>query len=143
MQYERALIRLWCLLEVGIKEYMCFCVDYFIVVPHTTSRIFVRTLRCTRAPAVPAMSIQVGVGMMLMVMGCNIYISKWIGYVEKNNLKCADTRIGILSEIISSIKAVKFFAWEHSYEEKITRARLQECKSIQKFRSLQVLCLNY
>jgi hypothetical protein len=52
-----------------------------------------------------------GIGTMLIIVSMNIYVSTLIGKQEKLNLESADKRLNILSEIISSIKAVKFFAW--------------------------------
>ncbi len=51
-----------------------------------------------------------GIGSMVLILAINFVITGFIGSVEKRNLILAGNRISILSEIVRSIKAVKFFA---------------------------------
>ena len=52
-----------------------------------------------------------GIGMMLSICIFNVHVANTIGKRESTNLKAADGRLNILSEILHVIKAVKFFAW--------------------------------
>jgi len=53
-----------------------------------------------------------GVAVMGILLVVNARLGQWAGKIEHSNLKIADKRVGLLSEIVNSIKAVKFFAWE-------------------------------
>lgn len=79
-----------------------------------------------------------GIGILVVLLIVNVRISKMLGKIEHVNLQAADKRVGILTEIVASIKAVKFFAWEKPYIDKITDARTKEVTGIRKFRMLQV-----
>lgn len=79
-----------------------------------------------------------GIATMVAVMTTNFYLSSVAGRQEKENLERAGDRVGILTEIVQSIKAVKFFGWESSYLTKIGDARAKECVGIKRFRMLQV-----
>lgn len=78
-----------------------------------------------------------GLGVMFLLLLINARLGLWSGKLEKKNLDAADKRVGLVSEIVNSIKAVKFFAWEEAYLSKIDRLRAEECKGIRTFRLVQ------
>lgn len=47
---------------------------------------------------------------------------------NKKILKARDTRINVLNELITSIRFIKFFAWERGWSERVLRARREEMK---------------
>jgi hypothetical protein len=59
----------------------------------------------------------------------------------RGSRQAADSRIEILKEVVSAIKAVKFFAWEEPYLDKISDERLREIIGIRKYRMLVVTSL--
>ena len=79
-----------------------------------------------------------GVGCMVVMTLVNLRIARKLGGIEATILKASDKRIGILTEIVASIKAVKFFAWERPYMDKLSAARTDEVTRIQRFRLWQV-----
>jgi hypothetical protein len=60
------------------------------------------------------------------------------GKVEQQTLELADQRMSILTQIVETIKAIKFFAWEPEYLERITTIRTKECRKIREERMLHV-----
>ena len=79
-----------------------------------------------------------GVGCMVVMTLINLRISQILGGIEGTILTASDARIGILTEIVASIKNVKFFAWEKPYFQRLLSARTKECERIRRFRLLQV-----
>lgn len=79
-----------------------------------------------------------GIGLMFLILKLNFWLAKWGGSVEKKNLEAADGRMGIMTEMVVGMKAVKFFSWESSYLSKLFAARNVECASIRQRRMLQV-----
>ena len=72
----------------------------------------------------------------MLLMGANIAITRVLSTIESENLKAADTRVGIMTEVVSAMKAVKFFAWEEPYLQRITDARMKEMRLIRWFKVL-------
>lgn len=60
------------------------------------------------------------------------------GKVERRTLELADERMSILTQIVETVKAIKFFAWEPEYLDRITSVRTQECRKIREERMLHV-----
>lgn len=64
-------------------------------------------------------------------------IGKTLKGIQTENMKCSDARMKILGQIVDAMKAVKYFAWEEQFLERITAARDAETVHIGKFRSRQ------
>lgn len=79
-----------------------------------------------------------GIAFMVAILLLNIRFSSISGKIESETLGYADKRLSILSQMIDSIKAVKFFAWEDNYLQKIDDVRSKECKTIRRWRMWQV-----
>ncbi|GAC95425.1 ATP-binding cassette transporter [Pseudozyma hubeiensis SY62] len=47
---------------------------------------------------------------------------------NKKELKSRDARINVLNELITSIRFIKFFAWERGWSDRVLRARREEIK---------------
>ena len=41
-------------------------------------------------------------------------------------LKCKDTRIGIVNEVLNSMRVIKYYAWERKFRHRINAARRAE-----------------
>lgn len=63
--------------------------------------------------------------------------------VQGKNLRAADARMQVLAQIVDGIKAVKYWAWEENFFEKITGARDQEATHLSRYRTLQVCRMTY
>ena len=68
----------------------------------------------------------------------SFYLTGIQGKVEQLTLELADERMSILTQIVETIKAIKFFAWEPEYLERITTVRNNECRKIREERMLHV-----
>lgn len=62
-----------------------------------------------------------------------------MGWIENMNnkvrvkkVKVKDKRVGIMSEIIKSIRIIKMYEWEERFENKIDNVRKIERKNIKK-----------
>jgi len=75
---------------------------------------------------------------MVGVLYLNVRLAKVTGAAEARNLAAADDRIGMLTQMVEAIKAVKFFSWERPYEQGMEELRVEECKHIQYFRVVSV-----
>ncbi len=51
---------------------------------------------------------------------------------NKEVLKATDARVTVLNELITSIRFIKFFAWERGWSERVLRARQEEVKWFKK-----------
>jgi hypothetical protein len=52
--------------------------------------------------------------------------------IQKGLLAARDKRMGVVSEVVSSVKFIKFFAWEEKWIERAERERKEELKWIVK-----------
>ncbi|KAJ7439790.1 hypothetical protein FB451DRAFT_1445526 [Mycena latifolia] len=67
-------------------------------------------------------------GFVVVLMGwpLNKYVTERNVRLHRSYLKARDKRVGVLDEMISSIKFIKFFAWEDRWMEKAMNARADE-----------------
>ncbi|KAJ7742770.1 hypothetical protein B0H16DRAFT_1423196 [Mycena metata] len=83
-----------------------------------------------------------GFGVLLVGWPLNSYMTSWSFSMSKGHSKARDKRTTIVAELISSIKFVKFFAWENRWIERAMAAREEEmkwmAKSVRKLTSLRV-----
>lgn len=68
----------------------------------------------------------VGALSIIALLPVNFKIAKWIGALQKKNLAVTDKRIQMLNETFSSIRIIKFFAWESKFYENIIKVRGEE-----------------
>ena len=57
-------------------------------------------------------------------------LARWCGDIVPKTLAEADARVSIMTELVEGIKAVKFFAWESSYLDRLFTARELECSLV-------------
>ena len=48
-----------------------------------------------------------------------------------------DKRVSLMNEVINSIRLIKMYAWEESFNEKIQKIRMDEMRALQKTAFLQ------
>jgi hypothetical protein len=53
-------------------------------------------------------------------------------HIQKGLLAAKDRRMGVMSEVVSSVKFIKFFAWEEKWIERAERERKEELAWIAK-----------
>lgn len=72
----------------------------------------------------------VGVGLMLAMSPIGVYIAQRMVHLQRDIRKIQDSRISVISEYLSSIRAIKYFAWENAIINKVKAIRLNEQRKI-------------
>ncbi|KAF7362379.1 hypothetical protein MVEN_00584800 [Mycena venus] len=67
-------------------------------------------------------------GFVVLILGwpLNSYLSRRSIRIQKGVLKAKDARMGVLNELISAVKFIKFFAWEQRWIDRALKARNAE-----------------
>ncbi|WFD33892.1 CCR4-NOT core subunit cdc39 [Malassezia cuniculi] len=81
----------------------------------------------------------VGVGIMILALPLQVALSKAALRVQEQMLRSTDTRLDQLSEVLSSIKTVKFFAWERPFAALLRSARANELHMLRRSLVLDVV----
>ena len=58
-------------------------------------------------------------------------------HFKRKVLVHTDKRVSLMNEVINSIRLIKMYAWEDSFNEKIQNIRLDEMRALQKTAFLQ------
>ncbi|XP_019731916.1 multidrug resistance-associated protein 9 [Hippocampus comes] len=69
-----------------------------------------------------------GVGIYLVFVPMQILMAKIISKLRHKSILMTDSRVRTMNEILSSIKLIKMYAWEESFEKKIAELRKREKK---------------
>lgn len=72
----------------------------------------------------------VGVGLMVTMSPIGVYIAQRMVHLQRDIRKIQDSRISVISEYLSSIRAIKYFAWENAIINKVKAIRLNEQRKI-------------
>ncbi|MBE7181969.1 MAG: ATP-binding cassette domain-containing protein, partial [Terriglobus roseus] len=67
-----------------------------------------------------------GIGMMIILLPINMYISKRFAHFQKLILAATDARIHATNEILSNIRIIKFFTWEQRFMALVDEKRAAE-----------------
>ena len=68
----------------------------------------------------------VGIGVMAIVLTCNLQIAKCSERVTKKELEATDSRMSTMKEVIDGIQQVKLGAWEENYLSSLSAKRAHE-----------------
>ncbi|KAJ3397885.1 Canalicular multispecific organic anion transporter 2, partial [Chytriomyces hyalinus] len=71
-----------------------------------------------------------GLALLVAMVPLQVYVIKTLVSLRKTNAKKTDQRLRLTSETLSSIRVIKFFAWEDSFLERIIHIRMQELKAV-------------
>ncbi|ORY49444.1 P-loop containing nucleoside triphosphate hydrolase protein [Rhizoclosmatium globosum] len=71
-----------------------------------------------------------GLALLVCMVPFQIWVIKVLVNLRKSNAKTTDERIRLTSETLSSIRVIKFFAWEDSFLERIFAIRAEELKAV-------------
>ncbi|KAJ3229676.1 Canalicular multispecific organic anion transporter 2 [Chytriomyces hyalinus] len=71
-----------------------------------------------------------GLALLVAMVPLQVYVIKTLVSLRKMNAKTTDQRLRLTSETLSSIRVIKFFAWEDSFLERIIHIRMQELKAV-------------
>ncbi|XP_061101234.1 ATP-binding cassette sub-family C member 12-like [Conger conger] len=73
----------------------------------------------------------IGVFVYLIFIPIQFAMARWIGVFRRKAVSITDTRVRTMNEVLSCIKLIKMYAWETSFEKKITDVRKREKKHLQ------------
>lgn len=80
----------------------------------------------------------VGIGVTVLFLPINHYTSKAFATVQDNLMSARDRRVSLMSEVLSSIRYIKFMAYEKVFEKRILEAREEELRQQKKNYFLEV-----
>ena len=69
-----------------------------------------------------------GVGVTVLFLPINHITSKAFARVQDDLMSARDRRVSLMNEVLTSIRYIKFMAYEKPFEERILRAREEELK---------------
>ena len=75
----------------------------------------------------------ISVGFCLLLLPVNVAIGRTISGVVARSQKATDERVGLVSELIHSIRVVKYYAWERPFKERVSTARERELRLTSRF----------
>ena len=73
----------------------------------------------------------VGLAVTVALIPLSALVARALARVRKRIIALTDSRVKLCGEVIMGIKAIKLYAWEVPYKERITALREQELKEIQ------------
>ncbi|KAK9451196.1 P-loop containing nucleoside triphosphate hydrolase protein [Limtongia smithiae] len=69
---------------------------------------------------------------MISILPAHYYVSKVFGQTQSDLMKATDKRVHKTNEVLSSIKIIKYFAWEARFYDNVNEAREEELKMLYK-----------
>ncbi|CAC5389793.1 ABCC1 [Mytilus coruscus] len=78
-------------------------------------------------------SVLAGLGVMLLLIPVNIVISTKQRKLQADLMRYKDNRIKMMNEILSGMKVLKLYAWESSFQDKVTEIRKKELDVLRKY----------
>ncbi|XP_059143447.1 multidrug resistance-associated protein 1-like isoform X2 [Physella acuta] len=73
-----------------------------------------------------------GLGVLLLLMPINAWAAGKQRSYQMQQMKTKDKRIKIMNEILNGIKVLKLYAWEKSFQQKVTDIRSEELNTLRK-----------
>lgn len=71
-----------------------------------------------------------GIGMMIILLPINMFISKWFAKYQKLILAATDARIHSTNEVLGNIRIIKYFTWEQRFMSLVDEKRGTELKHL-------------
>ncbi|XP_033125832.1 multidrug resistance-associated protein 7-like [Anneissia japonica] len=84
-----------------------------------------------------------GLGFVLLLIPVNKWLTVKIQGYNESMMKQKDDRVKLMSEILSGIRVIKFYAWELSFQEKVNRLRSLELDSLKGIKYLDAWCVYF
>lgn len=73
-----------------------------------------------------------GLVVTILLIPASAAVARVLGRVRKRLMECTDSRVKLCTEIILGIKAIKLYAWEQAYKQRILNIRSDELREIRK-----------
>lgn len=67
-----------------------------------------------------------GVAFLILISFLQGYLVKLLYPIQKEIQKASDVRVGLMTELVGSIRLIKYYAWEHNFLGKLDKARQAE-----------------
>jgi ABC-type multidrug transport system fused ATPase/permease subunit len=74
----------------------------------------------------------------ILVLPLQFYLARWTSAVSGPVTDLITKRVHLMSEILTAIKLIKFYAWESFYRQKVTKMRKIELKGLRKELGLKI-----
>ncbi|MBN3317851.1 MRP7 protein, partial [Atractosteus spatula] len=82
-----------------------------------------------------------GLALALLLVPLNKVIASRIMENNKSMLKHKDSRVKLMTEVLSGMRVIKFYTWEKHFAEKITGCRKQELAHLKTIKYLDAVCV--
>lgn len=73
-----------------------------------------------------------GIGVMILLLPINYYISSQFSKIQQAIMSTTDKRIHTTNEVLQNIRIIKFFAWEERFGQVVDESRTAELKNLRK-----------
>lgn len=74
----------------------------------------------------------VGLGLLLIILPLQYFIGTKITQIRAKNIDVTGGRVSLMSEVLLAIKLVKFYAWERSFADQVSKIRKKELHLMEK-----------
>eukprot|EP00053_Salpingoeca_punica_P017179 m.164540 g.164540 ORF g.164540 m.164540 type:complete len:1433 (-) comp17138_c0_seq2:376-4674(-) len=74
----------------------------------------------------------IALGMISLILTAQIFIGYRVASLREKNIAATDLRVQVMQEILTSIKLVKFYAWEEAFMSVVASLRRRELKLMKK-----------
>lgn len=75
----------------------------------------------------------------LLYVALQTAMGRWFGRLRMKTARRTDERVRLMNEIVSSIRVIKMYCWERSFEKLVTEAREREISCIAKTAALRTI----
>ncbi|CAI8012847.1 Multidrug resistance-associated protein 7, partial [Geodia barretti] len=84
-----------------------------------------------------------GVAFCILLIPVNRWLAVKIGQLSTRMMADKDNRVKVISEVLTGIRVIKFYAWEKHFSSKIFELRGRELKSLKGRKYLDALCVYF
>lgn len=82
-----------------------------------------------------------GLGVALLLVPFNKFLASSILSNNKQMLRCKDSRVKLMTEILFGIRVIKFYNWEPHFAQKVADCRKQEVSHLKAIKYLDAMCV--
>uniref|UniRef100_A0A672G572 ATP-binding cassette, sub-family C (CFTR/MRP), member 10 n=1 Tax=Salarias fasciatus TaxID=181472 RepID=A0A672G572_SALFA len=82
-----------------------------------------------------------GLAVALLLVPFNKFLASRIVSNNKHMLRCKDSRVKLMTEILFGIRVIKFYSWEAHFARKVAECRRRELSHLKAVKYLDALCV--
>ncbi|KAG0260927.1 hypothetical protein BG011_001527 [Mortierella polycephala] len=109
-------------------------VAFFRVIHYFWSSIIEIIIAVTLLYAEVRYAMFASVAVVVMILAMSAACSPKIAHHQKVMMKFSDIRMKLITELVTYIKSIKFYAWERYFSEKVMKARMDQLNQLRWFR---------